>query len=101
MYILISGLYLTALSCFDTIQKLGMLKCFAHLFCVNNITQNLFHGYLWSSRVLLTQGLCQSTSTSSCGSSLIQRKNPNIFNIKEKKKYGIMVLIEQPPVFVI
>lgn len=45
MYILISGLYLTALSCFDTIQKLGMLKCFAHLFCVNNITQNLFHGY--------------------------------------------------------
>ena len=49
MYILISGLYLTALSCFDTIQKLGMLKCFPHLFCVNNITQNLFHGYLWVS----------------------------------------------------
>ena len=54
-----------------------------------------------SSRVLLTQGLCHSASTSSCGSSLIQRKNPNIFNIKEKKKYGIMVLIEKPPVFVI
>ena len=54
-----------------------------------------------SSRVLLTQGLCHSTSTSSCGSSLIQRKNPNIFNIREKKKYEIMASIKKPPVLVI